>query len=97
MAIDSLYLLKRNLPELVRLMLETLERWISIPRYELAEGFSPRRPLPWRKIMVDIEPALVAFWGRFRDGSLGAEDSSTGGKGSKFVDKKSNFLSYYCS
>ena len=32
--------------------------------------------------MVDIEPALVAFWGRFRDGSLGAEDTSTFGKGS---------------
>jgi hypothetical protein len=37
--------------------------------------------------MVDIEPALVAFWGRFRDGSLGGYDdsSSTGEKGSKLL------------
>jgi len=50
-----------------------------------------RKPLPpWRRIMVDIEPALVAFWGRFTYGRLACsyEDSFTGGKGSKLLIRR---------
>jgi hypothetical protein len=57
----------------------------------IGERFSPGRPLPWRRIMVDIEPALVASWGTAR---LELRRKFYGREGIQVVDKKCNFLSY---
>lgn len=59
MVINSLYSLRRNLPELV---------WC----WKLAFSVGSAAAVAGNYSMEDIEPALVAFGGSFRDGSLAA-------------------------